>query len=811
MSWKPLNHRINHLPMILAGPILRRTDPDQVTVWVALKEASKVTLKVYATHEGKGEIIDREILIGTRSTVQLGKYLHVVAVSAKASESDGLQPGKIYAYNLEFNNCNLLQALISEAYFPNVIISYFNHQLPTFAMPPDDLNHLKIVHGSCRKPHGGGKDALTILDNLILDAADRVNDRPHQLFLTGDQIYGDDVADALLWALTDAGDTLLGWQEKLPLKEDLVNGDRYMNPSELKPGQRSELARDYGGFTAMLINKPEKAKSHLFGLGEYYAMYLFVWSPILWPQKLPEPKDIYPGFKPDKLWEKEAFLVQEFGRDLWKIRRALANIPTYMICDDHDISDDWYLNREWCNRVLGKPLGRRTVQNGLLAYAIFQGWGNTPEQFQKGQSGETLLNNAEKWYLSAGKDNLAWKKLANYLGIPDLNLKTQLPKFEEDEDHLILERNYVDEIHPIDWYYTIRSFKHEVIVLDTRTWRGYPKGDDKTTDPPMLLSHVAFEKQIKQPLQETSNSNIEVTLVVLPTNLVSLRIIDIVQETDLEKGRVFNSDAGDSWNFHEVAFSMLLAEMFKQRDRIIILSGDIHYSAAVRLSYWCNSHYGESIRDRNTPESSHVLAQLTSSAFKNAELSTQIAHTKAKSLFLEKPQYWAGWNELPHLVEIQIIQEKVQILDVKLPDKKPLVRQIYYMLGNHQVAWEIAIKDRQSLPDWRYHIEWIKRQKSQKPIWQKNQIFDNYSHFNSFKNIVSLLWRNPWFQEGEEVIGCGNISLVSFQWPENNDDKAVIQDVYWHPAWQPSSVVYSRYFVPLNLDNPPPPPRVIYP
>ncbi|HEY9849238.1 MAG TPA: PhoD-like phosphatase [Leptolyngbyaceae cyanobacterium] len=811
MSWMPLNHRINHLPMILAGPILRRTDPDGVTVWVALKEASKVTLKVYSTHEGKGEILDREILIGNRFTVQIGKYLHVVAVTAKPSKSDRLQPAQIYAYNIEFDNCELLQALISEPDFPNANISYFNHQLPTFAMPPDDLNNLKIVHGSCRKPHGGGKDALTILDDLILDTADRANDRPQQLFLTGDQIYGDDVADALLWALTDAGDTLLGWQEKLPLKEHLIDSDRYLNPSELKPGQRSDLARDYGGFTAMLINKPEKAKSHLFGLGEYYAMYLFVWSPVLWPQELPKPKDVHPNFQPDKLWEKEAFIVQGFGRDLWRVRRSLANVPTYMICDDHDISDDWYLNREWCNRVISKPLGRRTLQNGLLAYAIFQAWGNTPEKFQKEQLGEALLKNAEKWYLSDGKDIVAWDKLAKYLGIPDLNPQTKLPKFEEDEDHLILERNYVDEIQPIAWYYTIRSFKHEVIVLDTRTWRGYAKGDDKTTEPPMLLSHIAFEKQIKQPLQEQENTDSKVTLIVVPTNLVSLRIIDIVQETDLEKGRVFNSDAGDSWNFHEAAFSMLLAEMFKNRDRVIILSGDIHYSAAVRLSYWCNSHFGESSSSSNTPESSHVLAQLTSSAFKNAELSTQIAHTKAKSLFPEQPQYWAGWNKSPHLIEIQIIQEKVRTLDVQLPEKKPLVRQIGYMLGNHQVAWKIAIKDIQSLPDWRYRIEWIKRQKSQEPNWQKKQIFVNYSHSNNLKDIVSLLWRNRWFQEGEEVIGSGNISLVSFQWPENNDNKAVIQDVYWYPAWKPYSVVYSRYFVSLNLDNPPPPPRVIYP
>jgi len=812
MSWTPLRDRINHLPLILAGPILRRTEPDAVTVWVALKEPGEVTLKVYSTDNGES-IIDRLVLIGSRVTVQLGKYLHVVAVTAKANPSNSglrLEPGQIYAYDMDFGNCNLLQALRSEGYFPDVTISYFEHQLPTFAMPPDDLNHLRIVHGSCRKPHGGGQDALTILDDLILQYANQPNSRPQQLFLTGDQIYGDDVADPLLWMLIDASDTLLGWQEKLPIKRHPTLGYQYMNPSELKPGQRSDLARNCGGFTAMLVNKPEKAKSHLFGLGEYFAMYLFVWSPILWPNLLPENPDVKKDSQSAKLWSKEASIIEGFSRDLSKIRRLLANIPTYMICDDHDVSDDWYLNREWCNRVIGKRLGKRTLQNALLAYSVFQAWGNTPEQFQDRQSGEKLLEDAKKWSISAGNDDLAWSNISKYLGIPQLDDETNLPNLEEDEDSLILNRDYPDETKALDWHYTVRSFKHEVIVLDTRTWRGYPQHN--TTEPPMLLSHTAFEKQLQQLLKETSNSHIEITLVVVPTNLVSLSIIDIVQRWDLERGNVFGSDAGDSWNFHEVAFSMLLAELFKQRDRIVVLSGDIHYGCAVRLSYWSNYHFGESEADRNSPASAHVLAQLTSSAFKNAELATHFIHTKAKSLALEKPQDWAGWNNPPELIEMQVIYDRVRMLDVEVSPKKPTVRQINYARGNDKIAWEIFVKDTNSLPDWQYRIEWMKRQKAKEIVLKKTQDYSEDYHHSTWEKIVSLLWRNRWVQEGEEVVGYSNIALVSFQWTENNDDaKAVIQDIYWHPGWKPNSTVFSRYFVPLRLDETPPQPRVFLP
>ncbi|MEW6738076.1 MAG: hypothetical protein AB1489_42770, partial [Acidobacteriota bacterium] len=57
MGWKPLKDRLNDLPLILAGPILRHTTEDSVTVWLALKDSytigetvikvNEVTLSVY--------------------------------------------------------------------------------------------------------------------------------------------------------------------------------------------------------------------------------------------------------------------------------------------------------------------------------------------------------------------------------------------------------------------------------------------------------------------------------------------------------------------------------------------------------------------------------------------------------------------------------------------------------------------------------------------------------------------------------------------------------------------------------------------
>jgi hypothetical protein len=825
-AYSDFQQQLTHLPLILAGPILRRTEPDGVTVWLALKAPSLVTLRVYTTIAGQGKSLDREQLAGSRHTVAVGKHLHIVAVTAKPIDGYLLEPGQIYAYDLEFSDRNqtLNDALNARDVFPLITVSYLDHNLPTFAMPPDDLNYLRIVHGSCRKAHGNGLDALPLLDGLIEQSADQPNHRPHQLFLTGDQIYADDVADPLLAALSDIGTTLLGWQEELPYKGDFVKGYSWKKVSEWKPGQRTGIAQNYAGLTAMLDNQPQRAKSHLFSLGEYLAMYLLSWSPILWVN--PFTKGKTRGKKP-KSWDEEVDAIQDFASYLWQVRRSLANVPTYMVFDDHDISDDWYLNREWCNRVLGKPLGRQIVQNGLLAYALCQAWGNTPEQFTSGQPGDKFLQALQQWSESAGTDASAWETMGKCLGVPDIEAETGLPKLKQDGAVLILNRNNSDGTPTLTWHYSVRSFKHEVIVLDTRTWRGFPMGEDQAIAPPMLLSPTAFDQQIEDPLEATDQlkaagkSKIEATLMVLPTNLIHASLVDIAQQWHWHQGKVFGTDVGDSWNFHDVAFSKLLTALFQRRDRIVLLSGDIHYGYVVRLNYWSNPRgklqrhaagYVWETEERDNHDSASVLVQLTSSSIKNAELKTYLVHTKVKSLALEQPEYWVGWQTPPPLVEIIATPGKVKIQDVPVPSQGPFWQQIQVAQGNWDIAWQVALKEERSQPDWRYRTEWSKRQKAESVPWLKRHPQPE-SHQKSplwrklLVGSLSWLWRNRWLQEGDEIVGCNNISVVSFQWsPDEN--KAVIQEIYWHPPWKPTSVVKSRYFAPLQLESPPPLPTI---
>ncbi len=188
--------RLDLLPLVLAGPILRRVTTKSVTVWVALKAGDEVTLSV--TPNGG------TAFSGKATPVKLGEKLYVVAVTANAG-SDVLAPGAVHTYNIWFDlsgNRTLLSdnVVAANQEAASAAISYRTDGdgLPSFVVLPRDPAQLRLIHGSCRKPHGEGFDALTALDTILRKTAKQADRRPQALFLTGDQIYGDDVADALL-------------------------------------------------------------------------------------------------------------------------------------------------------------------------------------------------------------------------------------------------------------------------------------------------------------------------------------------------------------------------------------------------------------------------------------------------------------------------------------------------------------------------------------------------------------------------------------------------------------------------------------
>lgn len=62
------------------------------------------------------------------------------------------------------------------------------------------------------------------------------------------------------------------------------------------------------------------------------------------------------------------------------VRWLLSTIPSAMVIDDHDISDDWNISRSWKEEMDQRPWWRRRVEAGFMSYWIYQHLGNLSPQ-----------------------------------------------------------------------------------------------------------------------------------------------------------------------------------------------------------------------------------------------------------------------------------------------------------------------------------------------------------------------------------------------------------------------------------------------
>ncbi len=429
----------------------------------------------------------------TQDTVQIGKSLHMAVVSLSLTEDKLLHWGQLYSYNLkfttadndskDFKSLNLLDVTDVKTGFTT--LSYQSDQLPGFALPANEIENLKILHGSCRNNDNFFEDALSFVDDIIKENLTDPAKRPQQLFFSGDQIYADSVVGSLLHHLTGLGNQLLDNKETLPTNWEDPNGKNRWTAdvSHFPAFLRRRLIDSEARFTT------SDTANHLISFGEFVGMYLSVWSDVSWPDDIDGMKDFVAAFNDIKTtpenfgaifrqnlfdertgkkevfddavmkncldflfgiqdkevlrallsgngttdqknqagsalksfldkastseekqknaefisylkdWigpfypkknkenedepDKEKDKLKILHQTLSKVRRALANISTFMIFDDHDVTDDWNLNPSWRDRVFTSPLGKSIVRNGMMAYALFQDWGNRADRYNR--------------------------------------------------------------------------------------------------------------------------------------------------------------------------------------------------------------------------------------------------------------------------------------------------------------------------------------------------------------------------------------------------------------------------------------------
>jgi hypothetical protein len=623
---------MDELPFVLAGPIIRRVTPRSVSIWIALSESSTIKLSIWDREISTGSgfsVFSEPTSLHSASTdsIRIGNKLHLAIVTINLASVESLMSGKLYSYNLSFSGAaepsdlksnKLLEDIASSEEEPatNLAIGYKPGVLPTFVIPPVTIDKLNLVHGSCRKAHGPGKDSLAALDYVIKDAVinNEPEKRPHQLYLTGDQIYADEVPIIMSPHLTALGIELLGINEELKLKKAdgtviSVNATQENFPAM----RRQKLVQKNANFTST------EAINHLLSFGEFAATYIMYWSNSAWPKELFGEEDdlkdqedflsvldLHPATDslldpPDanesevertkRLAEEKENLKKKYKdeivdfiafRDrLSYVRRVLANVPVFMIMDDHEITDDWYITKDWKDKVLLSPLGVNIIRNGMMAYTLFQDWGNNPDSFSVGGK-QNLLSQLQLLFPSgslSGPNSAATNQIDSLFGF---NLNDETPP-------------------PIKWHYSVPCSETTVYILDTRTRRTYETRYSR----PGLLSNGAMDDQIPLSLQPE-----KFLIFISPAPVLGLTVFEELLQPAITAFSSFEADP-EAWSFYPSVFEKFLnrLQLFK---KVILLSGDVHFGFTTTLDYW-----------KKGEASPAKIVQLVSSGLKNQKFSNE--------------------------------------------------------------------------------------------------------------------------------------------------------------------------------------------
>ncbi|OIO70755.1 MAG: hypothetical protein AUJ57_08125 [Zetaproteobacteria bacterium CG1_02_53_45] len=524
---------------ILAGPILRRVDPKQVNIWLASSCPLLLRGELFLQH-------DLSTNIGPKSsfrTVKLGDRLYVHLVRIRPPANVSYPQDKLLCYDLLSrdpggNEKSLLRDN------PDVLFAGANSlELPGFFMP---ARLKKVLHGSCRKPHakqalpGWQKvDQLSCGARLIEKHQLDLDERPAALFLTGDQIYADDVAMPVLAMLLDQAKALTGWDESIPVD---AHGN-VVTPAAIRLAGRShDLHLNQYGFTS------GEADNHLLTFGEFAAMYLAAWGgAVSMPTDRKQMARMHASSHGAAAYRGQRERAIAFFATRRDVRRLFANIPVYMIFDDHEVTDDWNLNPAWEARMYGHPFGRRVVSNALAAYWAFQAWGNDPDKYD-----------------DAFIDAIGKHVMSKQVGGDGANaFETQM-----------LDRSVVDR-----WSYTLPTHPYTV-VLDTRMQREVGSAGVKGAS---ILMNRQARSWLQQMLEQEKQGRGEdfPLLLVSASPVFGFSRMEKLQDLADRLGLDASAIDKESWKEGFAQLEAVITQPSCGIAAVTVLSGDVHYSFAV--------------------------------------------------------------------------------------------------------------------------------------------------------------------------------------------------------------------------------------
>ncbi|NVK41669.1 MAG: alkaline phosphatase family protein [Oceanospirillaceae bacterium] len=514
------------MPKVVAGPLLRRLEANRLVFWLVGTAPLALRLDLFERHGGgcigrlelkPGEALQR-VRIGERA------WIHLLDV----------QPPQPLPVDCELEYEFLVDGEPLSGLMPS--LCYPGRSRPS-VMVKSRIGQL--LHGSCRKPHFPGDDALVRADGWLGRHLDDHAARPALLMLSGDQIYCDDVAGPMLQAVHQVVRLLGLFDERFseaPVPDSKAlygHRDSLYGRARLLPKtcpQRGWRDRVLGGAVRPIFTG-HAVGNHLIGLAEVLGQYLLLWAPQLWALIRLDASVVEGAQR--ALYERERKSLESFAAGLPAVQRLMAQVPVSMIFDDHDVTDDWNLTAGWEQAAYGHPFSRRIIGNAMLGYWLCQGWGNEPDGFDP-----ELLALAGNWSRDPGGAQ---------------------------QDALIdrlLERE--------SWSYALPT-EPPLVVLDTRTQRWW---SERSAGKPSGLMDWEALTELQQRLLGR-----EAVVLVSAAPIFGVKLIESIQRVFTFFGQALAVDA-ENWMAHPGAAHVIL-NIFrhpKTPRHFVILSGDVHYS-----------------------------------------------------------------------------------------------------------------------------------------------------------------------------------------------------------------------------------------
>jgi phosphodiesterase/alkaline phosphatase D-like protein len=265
------------------------------------------------------------------------------------------------------------------------------------------------------------------------------------------------------------------------------------------------------------------------------------------------------------------------------VRQALAVLPTFMICDDHEITNNWNNRPFWRAALLRYGHNERLLVDGLVAYWVYQAWGN-------------LLSGAQD--RSAPHDT-------------PLYIMQEAARSGEDALEPLREvmRRAVYGETRLRWHYTVPTspplfvtdaradrearFNKPIRRLDKNVTQKATRAADEET-PARIMSHEQIE-ELKSWLQ-THDTELVMLVSSVPVLLPpAIGLAEYIMGKRIDPARsrswrwplrllghlqqkVANRVSFDHWAVFGATWKEVVQLLASHRHDILVLSGDVHFS-----------------------------------------------------------------------------------------------------------------------------------------------------------------------------------------------------------------------------------------